>query len=46
MVADAGFAKVEVVQVYSLALRYDAAGPWRAVMRAWPAPEADSGAWS
>jgi tRNA (mo5U34)-methyltransferase len=36
MVSDAGFARVELVTVYSLALRSDTVGPWRAVLRAVP----------
>lgn len=36
MVSDAGFARVEVVNIYSLALRSDSVGPWRAVLRAEP----------
>ena len=36
MVADAGFADVEVVTTYSLAPRGQDAGPWRAVLRARP----------
>jgi len=36
MVSDAGFTRVDVVNVYSLALRSDTVGPWRAVLRAEP----------
>jgi tRNA (mo5U34)-methyltransferase len=36
MVADAGFSDTEVVTTYNLATRDQAAGPWRAVIRARP----------
>ncbi|MDQ6782826.1 MAG: class I SAM-dependent methyltransferase [Actinomycetota bacterium] len=36
MVSDAGFARVEVINIYSLALRSDTVGPWRVVLRAEP----------